>query len=177
MKRIPIAFLALMLVAGVASAHNGGAADHGPGGPGDGGLDGGRAIVGSDGTIYVMKAATDAAGAKVAQIVAIRSTGTTAWTVTLATERFDAELSGSNLIVETESTTNSVTTTTLTAYSTASGTAVWTKALDGRASRIEPFSGGTYVIVVKAATTTGGTATRTLVSLGNDGSTLWSVAL
>ena len=47
----------------------------------------------------------------------------------------------------------------------------------GAALELRPFNNGTYAVVVTPAATTGGTATRSLVAIGNDGSILWTLAL
>ncbi|MCU1244611.1 MAG: hypothetical protein JWN02_521 [Acidobacteria bacterium] len=188
MKRLLIAVFAMTLVAGAAAANEGHGGGPGPGnnGPADLGRDGGEhgAIVGSDGTVYVVKATsttTNGSTTVTRQVVAIRSTGTTAWTVTLPAGARDLELSGSNLLTVTESstTTGGITTatSTLTAISTNSGATAWTRTIDGRVGELTPFSGGTYVFVTKPATTSGGSATHSLVAVGNDGAVLWTVSL
>jgi hypothetical protein len=179
MKRVLIALLAISMMTGVAFAHDGPPPGGGHG-PGDGGGrdGGGGIIVASDGSAYVTKASsTSTSAAPSFVLAAIRSTGSTAWSVTI-NGRPDLTLSGSNLINVAEATASDGTvTSTLTAYSTASGTAVWTRTLNGRVQDLRPFSGGTYAVVVVPATTSGGTPTRSLVAIGNDGSVLWTVAI
>ena len=75
------------------------------------------------------------------------------------------------------SATDSVVTSTVTARSTATGAVAWTATVNGRITDLEPFSGGTYAIVVTPATTSGGTATRSVVAFSNSGVKLWTVAL
>lgn len=165
-KTSVIAFVLFLLVASMASAqHRGG----GPGGaPGEDRGPGGHAIVGTDGTIY-LETATG--------ITAVRSTGTIAWTATVA-DAHGFVLSGSNLIATTRTEASDGTvSTTLTAISTNSGAVAWTRTLAGNAGELRPFSGGTYVFVVVPPATIGGTATRSLVAIGNDGSVLWTLAL
>ena len=163
-KTSVIAFVLFLLVASLASAqHRGGGpgGDRGPGGPE------GHAIVGSDGTLY-LETSTG--------ITAVRPTGTTAWTATIDARGF--VLSGSNLIAATRTeATDGTISTTLTAISTNSGAVAWTRTLAGNAGELRPFSGGTYVFVVVPPATSGGTATRSLVAIGNDGSVLWTLAL
>lgn len=173
MKRALILTLALTMLAAVGGYAEGHGGDHGPGGPG-GAQFGGPAIIGSDGTVYVTKASATAGSI---DIVAIRSTGTTAWTATVA-DRGRLELSGSNLLVssETRNSDNTIT-STITAISTASGTTAWTKTFSGHAEVVGKFSGGTYVSVVVPPATQGGTATRSLVALSDSGAVLWTVAL
>ena len=162
MKKVSVVFAALLMVAAVASAQHGG----GPGPGGDRGP-GGDAIVGSDGTIYITHGTA---------ITAVRSTGTVAWTATLSTAGH-VTLSDGNLIVENATRASDGTVTmTLTAISTASGATAWTKTINGHAE-LFPFSGGTYAIVVVPATTSGGTATRSLIGISNSGSTLFTLAL
>ena len=162
MKKVSVVFVALLMVAAVASAQHGG-------GPGPGGEHGpgGGAIVGSDGTIYITNGTA---------ITAVRSTGTVAWTATLSAAGH-VTLSDGNLIAENATRASDGTvTTTLTAVSTASGATAWTKTINGHAE-LFPFSGGTYAIVVVPPTTSGGTATRSLIGISNSGSTLFTLAL
>lgn len=176
MKRLLGYALSLMLIAGVASANGGG---HGPGG-GPGGNDGGPgggAIVAADGTIFVTRTVTDSGtNSATTTLKAITPSGNVAWTVTL-TDRGHLVLSGSNLLSVSESETNDVYTSTITARATSTGATAWTATINGRITDLEPFSGGTYAIVVVPPTTSGGTATRSLVAISNSGATLWTVAL
>lgn len=179
-KRAVIAVMAVMLVAGAAMANG----EHGgPGGPGgELGLGGprGEAIIGSDGTIYITReAAASTSSSRVFEVVAIRSTGATAFTATLPSGAGHVELSGTNLLAVTDTTASGATSPTsqITAISTSTGATAWTLAIDGRVTSLEPFSGGTYVQIVKPAATTGGSATRTLEAVSNTGSVLWSVTL
>lgn len=156
MKKIAVVVFALLMTAAIASAQHGGGPRPGPGGEGPEG----HAIVGSDGTIFLVDDGT---------ITAVRSTGVVAWTKTLTTEG-RLVLSSSNLIqVSASRATDGTITSTLTAISTASGATAWTKTFTGRVD-LEPFSGGTYAIV---STSTA----RSLVGIGNDGSTLFTLAL
>jgi len=158
MKKISVVAFTLLMTAAIASAQHGGGPR--PGGPGGEGGPGGHAIVTSDGTIILNDDGT---------ITAVRSTGTVAWTKTLTTEG-PLVLSGVNLIqVSASRATDGTITSTLTAISTASGTTAWTKTFTGRVA-LEPFSGGTYALVSTAAA-------RSLVGIGNDGSTLFTLAL
>lgn len=179
MKRVWIAVLALSLATGAAFAqgHGGGPGEHGAG-PGDGGP-GGHLIVGSDGTVYITHTTVDTSTrTSTTTVTAIKSSGATAWTATLPANARGLTLSGANLItaVEVRASDGSVT-TTLTAISAATGAGAWTKTINGAVEDLTPFSGGTYAVVVVPATTSGGTATRSLVAIGNDGSTLWTVNL
>lgn len=179
MKRILIATLMTLMTAGAALANNGGGhgGPGGPGGFGDEGIHGGNTIVASDGTLFVTRRVVDTAtSTSTTQLVAITPAGTTAWSITLS-DGGDFRLSGSNLLSVTSSTTDNVITSTVTARSTATGAVAWTATVNGRITDLEPFSGGTYLIVVTPATTTGGTATRSVVALTNSGVKLWTVAL
>jgi hypothetical protein len=112
------------------------------------------------------------------QVERITSSGAVAWTITIADRRERLVLSGSNLISVTESTApDGTVSSTLTGISTSSEAAAWTRTLTGRVLELEPFSAGTYAIVVAGATTTSGSATRSLVAIGNDGSVLWTATL
>ena len=174
MKRVLMTTFALMLLASIASANGG----HGGAGGGDFGRDGGGAIVGSDGTLYITRTTSDSGtNTATTTVTAVRSTGTVAWTATLNT-RGRLTLSDGVLIsaVETRATDGTVT-TALTALNTATGAAAWTKTLSGDVTEIVPFTGGTYAIVVVPATTSGGTATRSIVAISNTGATLWTLAV
>jgi len=173
MKRISTFVFALLLVASIASAQH---PDRGPGAPG-GGPDG-HAIVGSDGTIYIETITVDTTNrASSTKVTAVRTTGTIAWTATVSNAH-GFELSGANLITADSTTASDGTvSTTLTALSTNTGAVAWTRTLAGRAGEPRPFSGGTYVFVVVPPASSGGTATRSLVAIGNDGSVLWTLSL
>ena len=177
MKKALTLTFAILLLASVASAQHGGPGGPG-GGPGGPGGPEGHAIVGSDGTIYLTSVTVDTATrTSSTKVTAVRSTGTVAWTATVANAR-GFELSGSNLITVTETTASDHTvSSTLTALSTNSGAVAWTRTLAGRAGQLTPFSGGTYVFVVVPPATSGGTATRSLVAIGNDGSVTWTLSL
>lgn|SRR5262245_4169382 len=170
MKKIAVAFLALFMMATIASAQHGGG--HGPGGgPREGFGPGGPALVGSDGTLFIVSG-DDAS----TTIKAISSTGTVAWTSTVAVEGH-VIISDGNLIVESDARASDGTvTTTLTAISAASGATAWTKTINGHVHLV-PFSGGTYAIVTVPPATSGGSATRSVIGISNSGSTLFTLAL
>src|SRR5260370_33522195 len=163
MKRILITTVAITLLAAIASANGPG---HGPEGYGD---DAG-AIVASNGTIFVTSSTIDTGTrTSTTTIKAISSSGALLWTASLSNAG-RLELSGSNLIASNETRASDGTvSTTLTAVSTSSGSVAWTRTLTGRVTSLEPFSAGTYAIVVVPAATSGGSATRSLVDIGNDG--------
>ena len=171
MKRVLAATFALLLTATIAGANDHGASGRGPDfGPG------GDLIVASDGTIF-LTTTTVSAGVATTQVRAVTSSGTAAWTITV-NGRGRLVLSGNNLIAGSETTaSDGSVSSTLTAYSTTTGSVSWTRTLTGLVAELVPFSGGTYAIVVTPSATSGGTATRSLVALGNDGSVLWTLAL
>jgi hypothetical protein len=180
MKKTLIATLAFTMLASMAMANE----NHGGGnGSGDNVIagfgadrDGGDAIVGSDGTLY-LQSTTVTSGVATTRVTAIRPSGAVAWTATV-TGREHLILSGTNLISVTEAkATDGTFTSTLSAISATTGAAAWTRTLSGRVTLLEPFSGGTYAIVVIPATTSGGTATRSVVGVGNDGSVLFTTAI
>jgi hypothetical protein len=180
MKRIAAISFTLLLLAGIANARGPGNPGGGPGGPGGpgGGPEGGHAIVAADGTIFVTRVVTDSAtDTSTTQIVAVTPAGTTAWTATLTDRRGGLLLSGSNLLSVSDSSTDSAVSSTVTARSTATGAVSWTATLNGRITDLEPFSGGTYAIVVVPPATTDGTARRSLVAISDSGATLWTVSL
>ena len=169
MKRAVIAVLALMIIAGGAFAqHRGGGPGHGGGGRGgDPGAGFGNAIVGADGTLFLVS--DD-------EIRAINTSGATVWTKAIE-DRGRLVLSGSNLLSVSDSSTSTAVSTTITAYAAATGATAWTKTFEGRVTGLEPFSGGTYVFVVVPPATQGALATRSLVAVSNSGATLWTVTL
>ena len=175
MKRVLIALFAVSLATGIAFANEHG----GSGGPGPDNGPGGNLLVGSDGTVYVTHTVVDTSThTSTTTVTAIKSTGGTAWSATLPTNAGHLTLSGPNLIAVTRvRASDGTVTTTLTAISAATGATAWTKTINGEVTELTPFSGGTYAVVVVPPTTSGGTATRSLDAIGNDGSTLWSVAL
>lgn len=176
-KRAVTAVVAVMLLTGVALA-NGNAEPSADGLFAFGGL--GGAIVGSDGSLYLTREASSSTRSnRVFEVVAIRSTGTTAFTTALPSGADHVELSGSNLLAVTDTTASrgASPTSAITAISTASGATAWTLNIDGRVTGILPFNGGTYVTFVKPAATSGGTATRTLEAVSDSGAVLWSMAL
>jgi hypothetical protein len=187
MKKVFIAAIATVLLTSAAFAHNSG------GNSGSGntstsnsgrhdegqGLETGNLTVASDGTVFINRDIVDTTANTVStQIEAVRSTGTVAWTVTIAGDHDHLLLSGSNLIFASESTAADGTiSTTLTALSTTSGAQAWTRTLSGRVTSLTPFNGGTYAVVVVPAATSGAAATRSLVAIGNDGSVLFTLSL
>jgi hypothetical protein len=176
MRKLLIAATAVLMMASIAAA-NGPGGDHGSGGDhGVGGAEA-HAIVGSDGTLYLTSAAT-ANGTTTVTVKAIRSNGSTAWTATLPAGARGVELSDGNLlaVVETHNSDGTYT-STLTAISTATGNTAWTKTFSGIVRELVPFSGGTYLFVTVPAATSGGTATRSIVAIDNNGNTLWTVTL
>lgn len=182
MKKAAASLFALMMMATMAMAEGrggqGGGAGRGPAGI-DGPRDGGGNVqVAADGTVYITRTVLDnTAGTITTQVTAVRSTGTVAFNVSLAGHRH-LFLSGSNLISVSEtSATGGAVSTTLSGISSSTGAATWTRTLAGRVHSLEAFSGGTYAIVAAPAATAGGSATRSLVAIGNDGSVLWTVAL
>ncbi len=184
MKRIiTVLFAVTTLIAGAAIADHGGGPGMGMGpgmGPGfgPGGPDGAPLIVGSDGTIYVTHTTVDTSTrTATTAITAISSSGATKWTGTL-TNAGRLVLSGSNLLTASETRASDGTvTSTLTAISTATGATAWTKTFNGAITDLVPFNGGTYAVVVVPATTSGGSATRSLLALDNSGNTLWTVSV
>ena len=181
MKKLSIVFLALMMVATIASAQHGGGPgpEHGHGGPGDfgpGGPGAGPLSLGSDGSIYLSKVTETSTDVYTTTITAVRPAGTVAWTATVNAAAH-VIVSDGNVIAESGVRNSDGTfTTTLTAFSAATGAVAWTKTLSGHAQLI-PFSGGTYAIVTIPATTSGGAATRSLIGISNSGTTLFTLAL
>ena len=211
MKRIPLSLLltAALLIASVALAGAGDGPFHkgtirsaanGPNGMFGGFGDGrGKAmqrtlVVGSDDTAYVIHVDDATTPAEFA-VAAVRPSGAVAWTVPVGPGATSIHLSGALLLVATHPVGFSWQQppaepgSEIRALSTASGIEQWTVQLDGFVFDIEPFSGGTYVLVAKPGTApscglgngpsnpTHPCGTLQLVGIGNDGSILWSHAL
>src|ERR1041385_5707710 len=163
MKKLSLIFLALMMVATIASAQHGGGPgpEHGhggPGGPGDFGPGGpgvGPLSVGSDGSIYLSKVTETSNDVYTTTITAGRPAGTVAWTATVNAAVHAIVSDGTAIAVSGARSSDGTFTTTLTAFSASTGAAAWTKTLSGHAQLI-PFSGGTYAIVTVAAPPSGG---------------------
>jgi outer membrane protein assembly factor BamB len=173
MKKVQIASLVLLLVAGAAMAQRGG---H-EGNRGGGGPEGGGLIVGSNGTVFVTSVVRDSAtDTSSMRIVAITSAGSQAWTATLA-NRGHLTLSGNVLLSVSDSSTGTAVSSTITAINTTTGATAWTLNQAGRVLDLEPFSGGTYATVVTPAAAAGAAATRSLVAISSSGTVLWSVSL
>ena len=175
MKKVLIATLTLLLVAGVAMAQRGPMHEgRGPGGAAPGG---GNLIVASNGTVFVTRVVTDSAtNSASTQVVAITSSGSQAWTATLA-NRGHLTLSGNVLLSVSDASTGSALSSTITAINIATGATAWTLNQAGHVMDLEPFSGGTYAIVVTPAATSGAAATRSLIAISGSGTVLWSVSL
>ena len=175
MKKVLIATLTLLLVAGGAMAQHG--PMHGGRGPEGGAPGGGNLIVASNGTVFVTRVVTDSATNTASmQIVAITSAGSQAWTATLA-NRGHLTLSGNVLLSVSDSSTSSAVNSTITAINITTGATAWTLSQPGRVMELEPFSGGTYATVVTPAATSGAAATRSLIAISGSGTVLWSVSL
>lgn len=186
-QKILIALLTLT-VAGAAFANPGGHPGPGPagegrgeGGPhGDGfgpGFGGPPLLVSSTtGSVYIIR--ESATTADTHELVGISSAGATLFTVNLGSDRPHLLISGANLLsVSSTEASDGTVTSTITARSGSTGATVWTRTLTGRVGPLTPFNGGTYAVVTIPAATSGGTATRSLVAIGNDGSVLWTVTL
>ncbi len=166
-----------------------------------GGAMGQALTVGSDGVAYTLRSTSPSGTTTPAiEVVAIRPSGTVAWSANVDGGMTRVKLSGNLLLIanggegigmQNGTTSNDHETSQLVALSTASGSVQWTLALDGFASTLEPFSGGTYVTVIKGdfsnmnganggmngTTGTPNNMTRTLVAVSTDGKVLWSVSL
>lgn len=184
-NKVLTAAMAMVMVAAIAAANGPG---HGPGGPGgfQGGGPGdfggpgpeGGLLVGSNGSVFIVSGTYDSAtNSSTTTVKAVSSTGAVLWSRTLNV-RARFELSGSNLLtIDDVAASDGTITSTITAISTSTGATAWTKSVTGRITSLTPFNGGTYAVVVVPATTTGGTATRSLVAISDAGATLWSITL
>jgi hypothetical protein len=177
MKKTFIAVLALLMAATLAVADDHGGPS-GPFEPEQGIAGDGHLRVAPDDTVVITRAAASSTRANpVAEVVGIRN-GAIAWSATLPSLRTDVELSGSQVIEVTDATASGASTpaTKLTALSVSTGAQAWTLTITGRVNDLTPFSGGTYLVVVVPATTSGGTPTRNLVAISSTGTILSTVA-
>ncbi len=210
--RTVVMVVVLTLIAGAAGAQMTGGRGHWGGQPatppasrGDGTLGGmmpGGAIVGSDGTIFLVRQ-TDSNndGLFTPEVVAIRPTGATAWTAALERGMVTLRLSvsGSNLLAAWQAyevgmgsdlDPNATPKSQLVAFSALTGVVAWRLDIEGFIADIEPFSGGTYVVTAKRpdfdempgrggmhAPGDGQNGSSQLIAVNNDGKILWTVPL
>lgn len=198
--RLMIAFAFSLLVAQIATAQmmgNGPGGNHQGSSPSTGyGMDAGfgamgqTLAVGTDGVVYTQRVTTAAGQASSREVVAIRPTGAIAWTAKVDSGMSRLKLSG-NLVLVANGSDDDMgmdrgndaedDKSQLVALSAASGSVQWTLNLDGFVAALEPFAGGTYVLLAKHDTTSGGNGTRgttsmqrTVAAVDNSGKVLWS---
>ncbi len=214
--RVTFLFLATVLVAQLATAQMMGGGHHGGSG-GSGGMNGGGmtgggmtgggmsggnfgsmmgqgVTVGSDGVVYTLRTRAGSGTASPAvEVVAIRPSGTIAWSTAVDDGTTRVKVSGNLLLVASgaedmgmdSGTSNDDENSELVALSTASGSVQWKLDIDGFVTSLEPFAGGTYISVASGfgnGGMNGGTGgmsglTRTLLAVGPDGKVLWTVQL
>ncbi len=157
--------------------------------------------VGADGTVYLVRTTQSTGSTTVArQLTAIRPSGVVAWSAPIDTGMTRVKLSGDLVLVSNGGdmgmngtmngggmnggTTNDDTHGSLVAYSATAGSQQWKIDIDGFVAALEPFSGGTYVSVVKPNFASNGTGmnggtvmSRTLLAVGPNGNVLWTVSL
>lgn len=152
--------------------------------------------VGTDGVVYTQRVTTVANQTPSLEVAAIRPTGTVAWTAKLDRGMGRLELSGNLVLIASgngdmgmyEGTQAADDKSQLIALSAASGSVQWKLDLDGFVTALEPFSGGTYVLIAKHDATNGGTGmhdgsngtasmNRTVAAIDNTGKVLWSLDL
>lgn len=229
MKRIrmTIALAATLLVAQFATAQMmGGGGNHhgGSSGGNNGGMNGGNnggmngdmndedmmgsmgagmeqsLVVGSDGVLYTLRTS----GASTTQVptvdvVAIRPTGTQAWSRKVEGRMTRLELTGTLVLVATgsgdmgmdgsfEDENAAADASRLVALSAASGSVQWSLDLDGHVESLEPFSGGVYALLMSHDGTSSGNGMhdesngatsmkRSVAAVDNAGKVLWTIDL
>lgn len=200
-SRMIIAVAASLLAAHIATAQMGGGMHGGSGTSGGMGYGSdmmGRLLtVGADGVVYTLRGVTTTTGVPRVEVVAIRPTGTTAWTATVDGRMTRLELSGNLVLVASgnggmgmdRGNGSTDEKSRLVALSAASGAVQWQVEIDGVAMAIEPFAGGVYALVVKwEGTTSGGTGMhrgaigtktvkRSLAAFDTAGKLLWTLPL
>lgn len=126
-----------------------------------------QTLVAPDGTAFLVRR-----GSQNLEIVAVRATGTIAWTAPLDKGMTDLMLTGNLLVTSTPSVDSEPrgVQSRLTGISIVSGAKQWTLDLNGIVMEMTPFAGGTYVMLVKQGT-------RSLLAVGSDGKVLWTLPL
>jgi hypothetical protein len=162
----------------------------GPGGDGRGASS--ELVVATDGTAFLVRhLEADATGQF--EVVAIRTSGAAGWSYKLVTlGPANLVAAGTNVVAiqhgdgqasqGTPPTTPVAPTSKLTALSQASGSALWTLAIDGNVGDVKPFANGLYLTVSKPSVdSTGavvqGAGVKSLVAVSNDGAVLWTVKI
>lgn len=208
--RMTIALASSLFVAQIATAqmmgrdHQGTPPSNGnPAGGMNGGnmMGGGMGLsltVGTDGVVYTLRTpATTTVQNPAVEVMAIRPTGTTAWTTKVEGRMTRLGLSGNLVLVASgagdmgmdgENEPDGEDASHLIALSAASGSIQWQLDLDGVVGALEPFSGGVYVLIVHHDAATAGSGmhngstgstlmNRSVAAIDNAGKMLWSVDL
>jgi hypothetical protein len=161
-----------------------------------GGAMGQALTVGTDGVVYTQRVTTVAGQASSFEVVAIRPSGTVAWSAKRDGGMSRLQLSGNLVLVASGNgdsglnggTQAAADKSQLVALSAASGSVQWKLDVDGFVTALEPFSGGTYVLLAKHDATNAGTGMygasngatsmkRTVAAIDNTGKVLWSLDL
>jgi len=113
-------------------------------------------VVGTDGVVYTMRTSATATQTRSTEIVAIRPSGTVAWTTKIDGGMSQVVLSGNLLFVTSYSDMGRAgrngaidQTPRLIALSPTSGSMQWQLELDGFAAVVDPYAGGVYVTTMK----------------------------
>ena len=226
MKRIrmTMALAAMLLVAQFATAqmmggggsHHGGSSGSNNGGM-NGGMNGGNnggmnggdmmgsmgagmgqsLVVGTDGVLYTFRTSeTTTTQVPAVDVVAIRPTGTQAWSTKVEGSMTRLELTGTLVLLATGSGDmgmdgsfdDETDASRLVALSAASGAVQWGLALDGHVASLEPFSGGIYALLMRHDGTNSGNGMhngsngttlmkRSIAAIDNAGKVLWTIDL
>lgn len=226
MKRIrmTMALAAMLLVAQFATAqmmggdgsHHGGSSGGNNGGM-NGGMNGGNnggmtggdmmgsmgagmgqsLVVGTDGVLFTLRTSeTSTTQVPAVDVVAIRPTGTQAWSTKVEGRMTRLELAGALVLVATGggdmgmdgSFDDETDASRLVALSAASGAVQWSLALNGHVASLEPFSGGVYALLMRHDGTNSGNSMhngsngttlmkRSIAAIDNAGKVLWTIDL
>lgn len=154
-------------------------------------------IVGSDGVLYTLRVSpVSATQAASVDVVAIRPSGTQAWSAKVEGRMTRLELSGTLVLVSAGSGDigmdgsfgNGTDPSRLVALSATSGSVQWTVNLDAQVASLEPFTGGVYALLVRRDGTSSGNGMfngsngtspmkRSLAAIDNAGKLLWTIDL
>ena len=154
-------------------------------------------IVGSDGVLYTLRTSeTTTTQVPAVDVVAIRPTGTQAWSTKVDGRMTRLELAGTLVLVATGSGDmgmdgsfdDETDASRLVALSAASGAVQWNLALDGHVASLEPFSGGVYALLMRHDGTNSGNGMhngsngttlmkRSVAAIDNAGKVLWTIDL
>lgn len=154
-------------------------------------------IVGADGVLYTLRpSATPTTQVPAVDVVAMRPTGTQAWSARVDGRMTRLEVTGTLVLVAAgsgdmgmdESFDDDADASRLVALSAASGSVQWSLDLNGHVASLKPFSGGVYALLMRHDGTSSGNGMhsgsngtismkRSVAAIDNAGKVLWTIDL